>query len=174
HTGLFLEPDGPVANAVAHVIRRLRRVVTAVAAQTVRAAPITNVRAEQTGSDGVRTFDVMVGIRMEILPVLGKPSASRAVVGGTAVASRRGVTDVAKILVLYRTLRGRVASASATVFRAGAVQVVPDHVLNHVDAVRVQHRHHAQVGVLGPEWCRCASTLNFIAEIVMIERMDTE
>src|SRR5438132_1219237 len=87
--------------------RRLRRVVTAVAAQTFRAVPITNVRAKETGSDGVRTFDVVVGIRMKILPVLGKPSASRAVVGGTAVASGRGVTDVAKILVLCRAQIGR-------------------------------------------------------------------
>src|SRR5262249_57510476 len=99
----------------------------------------------------VGTFNVVVRIRMKILPVLGKVAGARAVVRGAAIAGRGRVTDVAKVLVLGRPARGRIESPRTVVFCAGTIQVVPDQVLNHVDAIRVQDGHHAQVGILGSE-----------------------
>src|SRR5205823_10024524 len=109
----------------------------------------TNVRAEKTGGDVVRSFGVVGRVGMKILPVFGEASAAGAVVRRTAIGGRSVEADVTKILVPGRTPGRRVLAAGATGLRTGAVHVVPDHVLNHLDAVGVQHGHHAQVIVLG-------------------------
>src|SRR2546429_9731719 len=128
HAGLLFQPDRPIADAVAHVVRGLRRVITAIAAQAVGALPITYVRTEVARGDVVRPLRVVVRVGMKVLPVFWKTPASRPVVRSAAVAGRRSETDVTEIFVLSGTPRRGVWAAGSSLLLARVMHIVLNHV----------------------------------------------